>query len=160
MNRQPQTASIRMAKILTGRERENFRIGSSLKNRARKAANSGNYKKDRRRGQAAIGRSGFGCGGCTSRSRFDTNSFCAPMIEPRTPPQKKLPPTGGTWKWEIRPSSDIALAVIVLLSLCFVLSWPTEAASRPEGACTAFVMRGGGALFLAKTLDWPVGEGR
>jgi choloylglycine hydrolase len=81
------------------------------------------------------------------------------MIEPRTPPHKKLPPTGGTWKWEIRPSSDIALAVIVLLSLCFVLSWPTEAASRPEGACTAFVMRGGGALFLAKNLDWPVGEG-
>jgi len=48
---------------------------------------------------------------------------------------------------------------MLLLSLCFAVSLPTEAASRPEGACTAFVMRGGGALFLAKNLDWAVGDG-
>jgi len=31
--------------------------------------------------------------------------------------------------------------------------------ARPEGGGTAFVMRGGGSVLLAKNLDWPVGEG-
>jgi choloylglycine hydrolase len=31
--------------------------------------------------------------------------------------------------------------------------------SRPGAACTAFVMKNGGVVLLAKNLDWPVGEG-
>jgi hypothetical protein len=46
-----------------------------------------------------------------------------------------------------------------LLSVFLVLGSLTAGAARPGGACTAFVMRGGGAVFLAKNLDWPVGEG-
>jgi len=44
-----------------------------------------------------------------------------------------------------------------LVSLALVLL--AAGSSRPEGACTAFVMRGGGSILLAKNLDWPVGEG-
>jgi penicillin V acylase-like amidase (Ntn superfamily) len=40
-----------------------------------------------------------------------------------------------------------------------ILEW-TEPAGIPKGpTCTAFVMKGGGTMLLAKNLDWPVGEG-
>jgi len=45
------------------------------------------------------------------------------------------------------------------LFIFLALGFLTAGSARPEGACTAFVMRGGGAVFLAKNLDWPVGEG-
>ncbi len=35
----------------------------------------------------------------------------------------------------------------------------TVGPAQAEGGCTAFVMSGGGAVFLAKNFDWPVGEG-
>jgi choloylglycine hydrolase len=48
-----------------------------------------------------------------------------------------------------------ALRLSILLISSLVLSAP----SGTSEACTAFVMRGGGAVLLAKNLDWPVGEG-
>ena len=45
------------------------------------------------------------------------------------------------------------------LSAFLVLGFITAGPARLGGACTAFVMRGGGAVLLAKNLDWPVGEG-
>jgi choloylglycine hydrolase len=48
-----------------------------------------------------------------------------------------------------------ALRLSILLISRLVLSAP----SGTSEACTAFVMRGGGAILLAKNLDWPVGEG-
>lgn len=42
---------------------------------------------------------------------------------------------------------------------CFAFLALGLISARPERAGTAFVMRGGGALLLAKNLDWPVGEG-
>jgi choloylglycine hydrolase len=41
------------------------------------------------------------------------------------------------------------------MALCFATARQVQA----EGTCTAFVMRGGGAILLAKNLDWPAGEG-
>ena len=43
--------------------------------------------------------------------------------------------------------------------LCPVLAAFLAGPCPAQAGCTAFVMRGGGALFLAKNLDWPVGEG-
>ena len=50
-------------------------------------------------------------------------------------------------------------AIPFFLSTFLTLGLFTAGSARPEGACTAFVMRGGGAILLAKNLDWPVGEG-
>jgi penicillin V acylase-like amidase (Ntn superfamily) len=40
-----------------------------------------------------------------------------------------------------------------------VLEWTELAGPKPGGASTAFVMRGGGTMLLAKNFDWPVGDG-
>lgn len=45
------------------------------------------------------------------------------------------------------------------LFLCSVLSAFAAGPCPAQAECTAFVMRGGGALFLAKNLDWAVGDG-
>jgi choloylglycine hydrolase len=55
--------------------------------------------------------------------------------------------------------SDRKKATLWALFLFPALGLFTRGSSGPGGACTAFVMRGGGAVFLAKNLDWPVGEG-
>jgi hypothetical protein len=58
---------------------------------------------------------------------------------------------------------DFILKVGANYRSCFApilaLGLVTAGAVRPMGACTAFVIRGGGAVLLAKNLDWPVGEG-
>jgi len=46
-------------------------------------------------------------------------------------------------------------SLLIFLALGLITAWP----AWPEGDGTAFVMRGGGAVLLAKNLDWPVGEG-
>src|SRR4030042_3047298 len=45
------------------------------------------------------------------------------------------------------------------LSILLISSLVQPAPSGTSEACTAFVMRGGGAVLWAKNLDWPVGEG-
>jgi penicillin V acylase-like amidase (Ntn superfamily) len=48
-----------------------------------------------------------------------------------------------------------ACSLFVFLALVLI----TDGSARPEESGTAFVMRGQGAVLLARNLDWPVGEG-
>ncbi len=44
-------------------------------------------------------------------------------------------------------------------SVAFIFCLLTALGFRPTQACTAFVMRGGGTILLAKNLDWAIGDG-
>src|SRR4030042_6580481 len=55
----------------------------------------------------------------------------------------------------LNSGADSPHSLFVFLALGLI----TAGLARPGEACTAFVMRGGGAVLLAKNLDWPVGEG-
>jgi choloylglycine hydrolase len=55
--------------------------------------------------------------------------------------------------------TDREKALLGALFLLLALALSTEGSTRPVVAGTAFVMRGGGVVLLAKNLDGPVGEG-
>ena len=48
---------------------------------------------------------------------------------------------------------------VVWLPACLAVSFLIIASLKEADACTAFVLRGRGAVLLARNLDWPVGDG-